>query len=209
MPTAMTRLPAPGPGARAQRGVVLFIALIVLVAMALASVALIRSVDTATLGAGNMILKHSAAQAAERGIGTAMLKFDPDAVPPGFFTTVVNADSHQAAQNYCAILEPTDARGIPQVLVNGGNKACDGQPLNAANQVTTPNNETLRYVIDRLCTVIGVPSQTNCTVDAVLPTGGTVGSGPALGATSPLYRVSVRVDGPRNTVHYAQVILKR
>ena len=96
----MTTPSAHGSGERAQRGAVLFIALIVLVAMTMASVALVRSVDTATLGAGNIALKQSAAQAAERAVGMAMAQFDPFAVPAGFFTVIANADSHQSTQNY-------------------------------------------------------------------------------------------------------------
>jgi Tfp pilus assembly protein PilX len=206
---------AHGFGARAQRGVVLFIALIVLVAMTLASVALIRSVDTATLGAGNIAFKQSAAQAAERAVAAAMAQFDPFAVPAGFFAIVANANSHQQAQNYCAQLEPTDARGVPTVLANldpanaaASKKACDNQSLNAANEIVTATGETLRYVVERLCTVDGAPDQTRCSVEQVLPTGGTVGAGPHLGDTVPLYRVTVRVDGPRRTVHFTQVIFK-
>lgn len=197
------------PGARAQRGVVLFIALIVLVAMTLASVALIRSVDTATLGAGNIAFRQAMSQWAERGIAGAMAKFDPFAAPAGFFSTVANANAHQAAHNYCASLLPTDARGVPLVLVTPtANKECDSAPLAAANEVVTATGERLRYVIERLCTQAGVPDQTICNVEQVLPTGGTVGSGPHLGTTVPLYRVTVRVDGPRNTVHFSQVIFK-
>jgi hypothetical protein len=204
----MTTPSAHGFGARAQRGAVLFIALIVLVAMTMASVALVRSVDTATLGAGNIALKQSAAQAAERAVGIALAQFDPFAAPAGFFTVIANADAHQSAQNYCASLLPTDKRGVPLVLQNLGNKECDGQPLNPANVVTTANNEQLRYVIERLCTDTGVPDQAKCNLEQTLPTGGTVGSGAHLGDTVPLYRVTVRVDGPRNTRHFSQVIFK-
>lgn len=206
----MTTLSAHGFGARAQRGAVLFIALIVLVAMTLASVALIRSVDTATLGAGNIALKQSAAQAAERAVGTAMAQFDPFAVPAGFFSTLANANSHQSTQNYCASLLPTDKRGVPLVLLNPAtaNKECDLQPLASANMITTANNERLFYVIERMCTDAGAPDQSKCNIEQVLPTGGTVGSGPHFGDTVPLYRVTVRVDGPRNTRHFSQVIFR-
>ena len=199
---------AHGSRAHVQRGAVLFIALIVLVAMSLASVALIRSVDTATLGAGNIALKQSAAQAAERAVGMAMAQFDPFAVPAGFFATLANANAHQSAQNYCASLLPTDKRGVPLVLTSLGNKECDGQPLNPANEVTTTNKERLRYVIERLCTDAGAPDQSKCNIEQVLPTGGTVGSGPHFGDTVPLYRVTVRVDGPRNTRHFSKVIFR-
>src|SRR4051812_32753519 len=56
---------------RRQDGVVLFIALIVLVAMTLAGIAMIRSVDTALGIAGNMAFKQATLQGTDRGIKTA------------------------------------------------------------------------------------------------------------------------------------------
>jgi hypothetical protein len=209
----MKRL-SPAFGARAQRGAVLFIALIVLVAMTLASVALIRSVDTATLGAGNIAFKQSATQAAERAVAAAMAHFDPFSGPPGYFATLANANNHQSAQNYCASLLPTDARGVPLILlgtpatVDTNTKECDGLALNPVTEIAATTGERLRYVIERLCTAPGAPSEANCNVTQVLPTGGTVGGGKPLGDTVPLYRVTVRVDGPRNTLHFTQAIIK-
>lgn len=209
----MKRPSTPGFGARAQRGVVLFIALIVLAAMTLASVALVRSVDTATLGAGNIAFKQSATQAAERAVAAAMAKF---ATLPtlGPLATGTTAQNHQAADNYCASLLPTDPRGVPLVLlgtpatVDTNNKACDSQPLAAANKILiTPTQETLRYVIERLCPAIGAPNQDTCNVAQVIPGGGS-GTEAHLGANKPLYRVTVRVDGPRNTLHFTQVVLR-
>lgn len=56
-----------------QRGVVLFFALIALVAMSLAAVALIRSVDTSTLIAGNLAFKQATKNSAEAGIEAAIV----------------------------------------------------------------------------------------------------------------------------------------
>ncbi|MCZ7654374.1 MAG: hypothetical protein M5R42_08960 [Rhodocyclaceae bacterium] len=61
------------PRSIGQRGVALPIALIVLVAMVLAAVTLIRSVDTATMVAGNLTLKQSATHAADEGIRQGFL----------------------------------------------------------------------------------------------------------------------------------------
>src|ERR1700741_3462334 len=57
---------------RRQQGVVLFISLIVLVAMSLAGIALMRSVDTATLVAGNMAFKQSSLQSSHSAISSAV-----------------------------------------------------------------------------------------------------------------------------------------
>src|SRR6185295_17298658 len=55
----------------AQRGVVLFIALIVLVAMTLAGIAMMRSVDTNNLIAGNLAFKNAASSAGDAAIEVA------------------------------------------------------------------------------------------------------------------------------------------
>jgi Tfp pilus assembly protein PilX len=55
-----------------QRGVVLFFTLIALVVMSLAAVALIRSVDTSTMIAGNLAFKQSATTSGDGGIEAAV-----------------------------------------------------------------------------------------------------------------------------------------
>jgi type IV pilus assembly protein PilX len=61
-------------GAHRQRGVVLFIALIVLVAMSLAGVSMMRSVDAGNKIAGNLAMRQSATNAAEFAFEQAMQK---------------------------------------------------------------------------------------------------------------------------------------
>jgi type IV pilus assembly protein PilX len=190
-----------------QRGVVLFIALIVLVAMTLASVALMRSVDTATIGAGNISFKQSAAQAAERSIALAFAKFDPSASPTGFFTTTSNTYIDQPAHNYRATLQATDGRGIPNILLDKA--TFDSTFTNTANRISVPTTgEELRFLIDRLCAEVGEPSDLKCKSETVLPSGGSVPGDLPLGLDTPLYRITVRADGPRNTLHFTQVIFR-
>jgi len=55
-----------------QRGVVLFFALIALLAISLAAVALIRSVDTSTMIAGNLAFKQTATTSADAGLENAI-----------------------------------------------------------------------------------------------------------------------------------------
>ena len=56
-----------------QLGVVIVIALIVLGAMALAGVALVRSMDTSTMVAGNFAFRQSAIQATDAGVEGAFI----------------------------------------------------------------------------------------------------------------------------------------
>jgi len=70
---ARRRLPTP----RSQRGTMLIIALIVLVAMTLAGIATMRSVDTATVMAGNIAFRQSALNAADQGVQAAFALLQP------------------------------------------------------------------------------------------------------------------------------------
>lgn len=55
-----------------QKGVVLMVALIVLVALTLAGIALMRSVDTSTIIAGNLAFQQAATNYGDTGIETAI-----------------------------------------------------------------------------------------------------------------------------------------
>src|SRR5206468_1502002 len=59
-------------GASREHGVVLMIALIVLVAMTLAGLGIIRSVDTGTLVAGNISFRQSALSSTDAGVEQAV-----------------------------------------------------------------------------------------------------------------------------------------
>ena len=84
---------------RREQGVVLFIALLVMVALSLAAIALIRSADTATIVAGNLAFKQSAAAAVDRSIEQAVQAlFDPASANPVIADKTVNS----LAQNYFA-----------------------------------------------------------------------------------------------------------
>jgi type IV pilus assembly protein PilX len=58
--------------ARKQRGIVLFFTLIAMVVMSLAAVALIRSVDTSTMIAGNLAFKQASTYSGDPGIDAAI-----------------------------------------------------------------------------------------------------------------------------------------
>ena len=86
-----------------ERGVVLFIALIVMVALSLAGIALIRSADTATIVAGNLAFKQAAASAVDRSVEQAVQDlFDPRPDPATSKPAIANKTDHDPAHNYFA-----------------------------------------------------------------------------------------------------------
>ena len=82
-------------GRRNQSGVVLFIALIVLVAMTLAGIAIMRSVDTGVAISGNVAFKQSTLSAADRGIDDAF-QFLTNNVTSGLLDANYGANAYYA-----------------------------------------------------------------------------------------------------------------
>jgi Tfp pilus assembly protein PilX len=193
-----------------QEGVVLFIALIVLVAMSLAGIALMRGVDTGTIIAGNLAFRQSAMHVADIGV--------------------------EAARNWLTGVTPTTTLYNDQPAITGGQGyfanwgenvdllGNDPDPLktdynwNNAIAVTAPAppaGYSVSYVIHRLCKQTGDPTSITCvkqTVGAGSTASGTKGAA-SFGTfaiqvpTNALYRVTVRVTGPRNSVSYVQAVV--
>lgn len=199
---------------RQQRGVVLFIALIVLVAMTLAGIAMVRSVDTGNVVAGNIAFRQSALQEADLGIDAALASLG---------STVVTSNSG----TYYATRQVLDTNGVPPAL----NTMTATDAVSAADVYSTgggfgPAGNRVRFVIERMCDMVpgagggaGTPPSAPADIKAYCltysPTGEAKGSQNALniklGAVATdnvYYRASIRVDGPRNTVSMVQSMLR-
>jgi Tfp pilus assembly protein PilX len=194
---------------RRQEGVVLMIALIVLVAMTLAGLGLIRSIDTGNLVAGNIGFRESATATGDSGIEAArawMLanKFSLDGDNP-------------AAGYYSTRQDSVDITGVSSGTSNvdwGGTDP--GQVVKAFDAGTTLDGtgNHVFYLIQRLCSIPGsknLPLQ-SCTVSPVTGQGSTQ-SAPTYQVRGLLvdsaiyYRVTARVNGPKNAVSYVQAII--
>ncbi len=183
---------------RKQHGVVLFIALIVLVAMSLAGVALWRSIGTGVLIAGNIALQRGAVTSSDGGMETArawLMTQSPTTLnstqPTGYIS---NWDERFDATTF-------DWDTLSTVV------APVGTP-DAAGFATS-------YVVHRLCKLPNIgtnaPSQQCLTVTVAGGSssrgGGGYGVTPLSGTTYIYYRITSRALGPRNTVSYTQSIM--
>jgi Tfp pilus assembly protein PilX len=181
-----------------QRGVVLIFSLIVLLILAIGAVAVLRSVNSSLLSAGNLAFHRDLVNQAEQALSTVMTEFKTNG-PPLNGATIADLP----AANYVSTALPTNAQGVPLVLLNNAAFALVGSAANILPGATP--DVTIRYIIDRLCTNTGNANIVNCVQSTGLPTGGTANHNTALAPPSAtVYRVSVRVDGPRNTQAFLQ-----
>lgn len=174
-----------------QRGVILIIVLLVLIALSLTAVSLARTTDTALLIAGNIAFKQGTTAMADRGVEAArrwLLDNAGDALENSI------PDEAYFASNAVA------------VDFTGNDDWWDGAKTLAAAGAGDPY--TVRYVIHRLCEKSGAYTDvgTGCqTPSTSIPCNDQPCDPPA--PSSPYYQVTVRVDGPRNTVSHVQAIL--
>ena len=199
-----------------ERGVVLFIALLVMVALSLAGIALIRSADTATIVAGNLSFTQAATNAVDRSIEQAIeALFNPVRPPAIPVPTIADKRDDIPSQNYFACVQAALGGGcnpptepIPEIPFVVATRAA------AANLTAiVPNDDAGNrsfYVIERMCAGPGAAVAANCNL-STLSLGADAGTQHYEGLVRPgdaFYRVTVRVEGPRNTVAYAQAILQ-
>ncbi len=196
---------------RRQEGVVLVIALIVLVAMTLAGLGLIRSIDTGTLVAGNIGFRESAVASGDSGIELARTwlinnrdSLNNDNALFGYYST--RQDSVDVTGNRTV----GTADGVDW---GGSNPLAPTKAFDAGTTVDGTGNH-IYYVIQRLCKVPGSindPLQ-DCTTILVTGMGSTQSapdySGYALAVKNEVYyRITSRIEGPKNTVSYVQAIV--
>ncbi|MEC5216641.1 type IV pilus assembly protein PilX [Actimicrobium sp. GrIS 1.19] len=188
-----------------QEGIIVVFTLLAVVLLLLASIALVRSFDTSLLLSGNMAFKRDLANQSERGNASAIVAMSAG----GALVDPATREADSKPNNYSATTLPSDAHGIPTILVDDVAWAASGMAL--ADLTDAASGTTVRYVIDRLCTSAGssiVPTN-YCAISSLggAKSGEVEDKMPPPPASLPVYRVSIRVTGPRNTQTFVQSVL--
>lgn len=201
-----------------QSGVVLFIALIVLVAMTLAGIALVRSVDTGNVVAGNLAFKQGATLAGDAGTEAAITWLQTVAGSSSSYADQAAAGYYSTSQD---TLDMTGSSNDPnRALVDWDFNSCNGATTTAcitpAPAISAGAGNTVTYIIHRLCQSPGDP---NSTGNSCANYKSTSSNSPKKGEFKygddkrfePLpkeyYRITSRTTGPRNTVSFVETII--
>jgi type IV pilus assembly protein PilX len=187
----------------------------------LAAVALIRSVDTNTLIAGNLAFQQSATSSADAGLEAAITQL------AGMRDDAANAGKN-VIQNATHTLNITNLGTRPgyfssvgATLITAAQLMADSTWSTAGNAVSLPQDasgNTVQYIIQRMCRFGNVAiKDADCLFSAATVDDGgkqiklseDVCEGnncPSSGQT-PEVRVTVRVTGPRNSVSFVQAFI--
>ena len=216
MDKQIRRVPPRLPTPHNQRGTMLIIALIVLVAMTLAGIATMRSVDTATVLAGNIAFRQSALNAADQGIQAGFALVSTPLTNPAADPTQDGMKLGLAG--YYSSASPTEPNwSDPNTWTNPDHTAVrlnGGAPDAAGNVVW--------FIAERLCEVPNCKPGEVCLGKPANP----CGSSPGARALSregddnfrvtaglnptpqPHYRITARAVGPRNSIAIVQTLVR-
>ncbi|OWW18676.1 pilus assembly PilX family protein [Noviherbaspirillum denitrificans] len=195
-----------------QRGIVLIIALIVLVAMTLASVAMVRSVDTSSIIAGNIAFRQGGVASADAGVEAAIAwlganssLLEKDRPGKGYFATGQDCLDLTGGGHFDKECKPPFA-----VLDWKSPDSVVTLPQDAAGNKVS-------YVIHRMCAAEGAVDGGKCAADqSALSEGRSQGIATQekiygdidmVSISRVYYRVTVRVEGPRNNASFIQAIV--
>lgn len=204
---------------RRQRGTALFVALIMLVAMSIAAVSLVRSVDTTVVISGNLAFQQAALQAADFGIEAAVNDLDSKTKDDEWKVGVkCPGASDPTTDNYFPTMfeRTSDSSKIGKPKIGGitysypGVPSLDWSTVSCVQNAKIPPGYSVQYVIDRLCTGPLVSNKAEQCISNNPEEGGSKSAGKPIfrGAQSILYRLTVRVSGPNNAQSFVQVTLR-
>jgi len=189
------------------------ITLIMLVVMTLSAIALIRSTDTTNLIAGNVAFQQGATNSAQEGVEAAASWLGQYALTP---STLWNSNP---GQGYSAIsCGPSTTSNWQSWWGTSSTIACAGNSLTPITNTDSGNN-TVSYVIERLCNATGDPwaAPASGVAPIVCESPSPVTEVTSQGATAiqllvsgpVFYRITSHVQGAKNTQSLVQVIVSQ
>jgi type IV pilus assembly protein PilX len=197
------------------------VALIVLVAMTLAGIALMRSVDTTTIIAGNLGFQQSAMHSGDIGTETAISWLVTNNTGTTLQANNTNTKYYEAAGLLSGNPDTATNESWDHYWTSHLDSSPASTPVSSAAASglvwTLPTDpvtgNTVSYYIQRLCKASGPPSSpgAGCAVSqsAVVTSGSSKGASVVAlqFAGQYYYRITTRITGPRNTVSYIQTIV--
>ena len=194
---------------RKQSGATLIVVLLILVSMLLMGFALMRSTDLAALISGNISIKQAATQAGDIGLVAAenALKntflSNPDTKVTGYSPTVITGDDGTQILDF-----PSDLSVLEKISFNTKLDA-----ISWAQAVAIGNGLSYQYYVEKMCSKIG-----GSDVCATAPSTGVIeGSSLKVNSLLPdstttqanIYRITVKISGPRSLETYVQALYSR
>jgi Tfp pilus assembly protein PilX len=207
-----------------QSGVSLIFALLTLMALSLAALALVRSVDTGSLVLGNLGFKQAATAAGDQATKYAIQWLNSTTAASTSLNNDITGGYYASSQDAVDVTGQQSA-DVKRALVNWDGDGCayadsssyGSCSIQPSSAITIDSATTAKYVIFRLCSATGDPN--SASVTCAKPSSTTNGVAPKKGkldysdyerfanGAGVYYRIVVRVVSARNTTSFIETIV--
>jgi len=210
---------------RNEAGLSLLVVLIALLIISFAAIALLRSSDTGTLVAGNLAFQKTALASGDAGTEEALTWLAANSAGNTLFDDVPARGYYATTADNCDLTgtrTPADAADDVNWTGIDPGVNCNMDAVTVVPPAGVAADFSLRQVINRVCNAEGNPNSL-VAADGVTPMacssfasgasenstriGASYGNAPLTGLAQTYYRVTTRIDGPRNTVRYVQALI--
>jgi Tfp pilus assembly protein PilX len=210
MTTRLPRTPERTP--HRERGVVLMVALIVLVALTLAGLSMVRSADTGARVAGNLAFRQAASQMIDAGLEAAIA-----GMPQGYAAS----DLAVPGKYFKYMLADTDGDGLPDLPAPNGWMGTNNPT--GTYEIVDPAGlpgYRVRYIVERMCFIgdgsaitsdLGAEQRCSLEPKVAGADSGKVGGQESLGQDRKThYRITAKVvDTRTSTETFAQAVVAK
>lgn len=216
----MLRRPRQVPLRASQGGAMLLIVMVVLVSLTYAALSLFRSADVGVLLTANLSFKRDAQNQAGIALNEVVKIMSAStfsSTDPLYCSDSAHCSGGNTLNLSMRLLSADPKTGVPLIMLKDTDLSAGASSFDALFKATVATNSSAklytRYLIERMCDGFIAATSQDCQSGQWDKQGGshqgagTSGGGGTPASVLPFYRVTVRVDGPRNTRAYAQTIV--
>ena len=191
-----------------QRGTALPIALVMVTVMAMASIGLVRMIDSSTLLARNASFQRDAVNRNQIAIRTAIGEFEAEAGK--HFAMLKNTEADALGQAggfaYSAIALPTDSAGVPLAIKDDASFVAAFGALASTSAIASGEGMQTVYLIERLCSLQEPAADNHCAMSSTRVPDNCSRCSSVSTPRTPVFRVTARTNGPRGVEALSQAL---
>ncbi len=193
---------------RRQRGTALPIALVMVTVMAMASIGLVRMIDSSTLLARNASFQRDAVNRNQLAIRAAIVEFEAHA--GNHFAMLRNTETDALGQAggfaYSAVALPTDSAGVPLAIKDDASFATAFGPLGTSSAIASGEGMETVYLIERMCSLQEPAADNHCAMSSSRVPDNCSRCSSVSTPRTPVFRVTARTNGPRGVEALTQAL---
>jgi len=176
--------------------------------MAVASIGLVRMIDSSPLLARNAAFQRDAVSRNQIAIRTAIVEFEAQA--GNHFAMLQNTETDALGQAggfaYSAVALPTDSAGVPLAIKDATALSAAFGSLGTSSAIASGEGMQTVYLIERMCSLQEPAADNHCAMSSSRVPDNCSRCSSVSTPRTPVFRVTARTNGPRGVEALSQAL---